>query len=310
METQETHNCINPQLNPKQLTPILKNNSTFPLNPKKILNLIFLLLSYTILSALTPKATCGPNNKCYILALEGGGDKGAYQAGVIAGLIENLNTTQTQYDVVTGISVGAINAAGFSIFSIGSERAAAEFLLNYWREIKGKSSIFENWMFGPLQGLLTKTGIYSTEPLHKLLQTLIAGESIKRKIIIGSTDISNGTYKTWDEDDFSSDKDSFVTSIMASSAFPVIFPNIQKDGASYMDGGVKNSIDIVSGINKCLDMGYSMESIVIDAILCSASNMLPQVDLSKMHPVSILIRVFEIYGYDNSMRGLEDILYD
>jgi hypothetical protein len=38
--------------------------------------------------------------------------------------------------------------------------------------------------------------------------------------------------------------------------------------------------------------------------------MLPQVDLSKMHPVSILIRVFEIYGYDNSMRGLEDILYD
>ena len=86
---------------------------------------------------------------------------------------------------------------------------------------------------------------------------------------------------------FLNNTEAFVSGVMASRAFSVIFPNIAKDGTSFMDGGVKNSIDIPSGINKCLDMGYAMDSIVIDAILCSATNQLPQVDLSKMHPVSV-----------------------
>jgi NTE family protein len=61
-------------------------------------------------------------------SLRGGGDKGAYQAGVIKGLIDNLPSNKTDYDLVTGISVGSINAAAFSVFEIGKEKEAADFL--------------------------------------------------------------------------------------------------------------------------------------------------------------------------------------
>lgn len=33
-------------------------------------------------------------------------------------------------------------------------------------------------------------------------------------------------------------------------------------------------------------------------------------DLSKLHPLNVLMRVNQIRGYDNTMRDLEDILYD
>lgn len=142
------------------------------------------------------------------------------------------------------------------------------------------------------------------------MQKLLYKKSLRRKLIIGSTNIETGEFHTWDEEDFIKNKDEFITGVMASGAFPVIFPNIQKDDTRWMDGGVKVSIDIFSGINKCLDMGYSIEKIVIDAIFCNAADKLPEIDPYKIHPVMVLIRVFEIFGYDNSMREIEDILYD
>jgi len=289
---------------------ISKNSYRCIKNISNLPSFYFLIQLFFIFSNLIPKALCGPDNKCYILALEGGGDKGAYQAGAISGLVDNLPTNMTQYDVVTGISVGSLNGAGFSIFEIGAEKEAADFLLSIWRTINGKSSVFQNWMFGPLEGLLFKTGIYDTTPLQTLLQKIIQENSIKRKLIVGSTNIETGAYHTWDEKDFIDNPDEFVSAIMASSAFPVIFPNIKKDNTSWMDGGVQVSIDIFSGINKCLDMGYSLDRIIIDALLCSAAQKLPKVDPSKMHPVMVLIRVLEIYGYNNSMKEMKDILYD
>src|SRR5712664_3696622 len=47
------------------------------------------------------------------LVLVGGGARGAYQAGVLQGLAEILGThmrTRPLFDVITGISAGAINA--------------------------------------------------------------------------------------------------------------------------------------------------------------------------------------------------------
>jgi len=268
--------------------------------------LFFLVLFSDILQ----KTKCRKDNKCYILALEGGGDKGAYQAGAISGLIANLPTNMTQYDVVTGISVGALNAAGFSIFEVGKEKEASDFLLDKWRTLKGKKSIFKNWFLGPLYGLLFKTGLYDTSPLYDFLESLISYQEVKRKIVVGSTNIENGTYHTWDEENFKGNFESFIEAVMASSAFPVIFPMIKKDNINWVDGGVKASIDFASGINKCLDIGYSLENIFIDAVLCSSAARLPQIDVEQLHPVEVLIRVLEIYGYDYSMKEIDDISID
>jgi NTE family protein len=62
------------------------------------------------------------------LVLEGGGDRGAYQAGAVRGLVENLPPKDVEYDVVSGVSIGAINAAGFSFFKPGKEDEASQYL--------------------------------------------------------------------------------------------------------------------------------------------------------------------------------------
>lgn len=51
--------------------------------------------------------------------MEGGGDLGAYEAGVIYGLINNLDAESVKWDILSGVSVGAMNSAGFASFPIG-----------------------------------------------------------------------------------------------------------------------------------------------------------------------------------------------
>lgn len=60
--------------------------------------------------------------------MEGGGDKGAYQAGAIRGLFESLPKHESSYDVVSGVSIGAINGVGYSLHKPGNEDEATQWL--------------------------------------------------------------------------------------------------------------------------------------------------------------------------------------
>ena len=44
----------------------------------------------------------------------GGGDKGAFEVGVLKEFLKKLPAEETAYDVVTGVSVGALNAIHFA----------------------------------------------------------------------------------------------------------------------------------------------------------------------------------------------------
>ncbi len=263
-------------------------------------------MSYLIFSFILSHTFSKKDKYCNVLALEGGGDKGAYQAGAIKGLIDNLPSNKTDYDVVTGISVGSINAAAFSIFQIGKEKEAANFLLNTWREIKNRKTIYQNYWLGPLYGLLYKSGLYDTSPLEKFLIKNIQGKKIQKKIVIGSTNIENDTYVTWDENDFKK-TDQLIKAVLASAAFPVLFPIREVDNVNYVDGGVKNNVDISSGINKCLEMGYEQNEVIVDTILCSGSEKLQDVNKKDLHPIQILMRILDIFGYDKTMKDVEDV---
>ena len=51
---------------------------------------------------------------CRALVLSGGATNGAWEAGILWGLANYGDPTDYHYDVVTGISAGAINAAGLA----------------------------------------------------------------------------------------------------------------------------------------------------------------------------------------------------
>jgi predicted patatin/cPLA2 family phospholipase len=268
--------------------------------------LIFLIYSLSVNCSLSNSnstdsySSSNRKPKCYVLALEGGGDKGAYQTGALQGLVELAN--DTEWDVITGISVGALDAAALSIFEVGKEKEAVEFLLENWRNIKSSNDIYDNWWGGPLYGLFFKTGLYDTTPLKKMLNSIIQDSEIKRKFVCGATNYLTGDYETFDEETLN--REEYVDAITSSASYPVIFPVNKFRNKYYMDGGVKINLDIASGVNKCTDMGYDDKDIVLDVIMLNSA-VLSQQDATGVHPLGVLNRVFEIQGYDNAMRDIE-----
>ena len=61
-----------------------------------------------------------------------GRNNGAWEAGVLYGLTHYGNPTDFAWDVVTGVSAGAINTCAVSVFATGDEVAMSEFLSWNW----------------------------------------------------------------------------------------------------------------------------------------------------------------------------------
>ena len=64
---------------------------------------------------------------CRAIALSGGANKGAYEVGVMKGMVDLLPAEEVKWDVVTGVSAGAINAGGMSMFPTGMEKEMVDF---------------------------------------------------------------------------------------------------------------------------------------------------------------------------------------
>jgi len=247
------------------------------------------------------KSTTNKKDKCYVLALEGGGDKGAYQSGALKGLVDSVPNKEVEWDVVTGVSVGALDAIAISVFDKGKESEAVEFLVQQWKDIKGKGDIYQSWWGGYIEGIFFKSGLYDTSPVKNKVSEIIKDKSIKRKFVCGATNFYTGVFETFDDKKLK--KDEYVQAVTASGAYPVVFPVVDFRGSTYIDGGVKINLDIASGINKCLDMGYDDEKIVVDVVMMNSS-ILPEIS-SPIHPIGVLIRYNQISAYDNSMKDLE-----
>ena len=57
---------------------------------------------------------------------------GAWEAGVIYGLVNYGDPKQFQWDVVSGVSAGCINAAGVSLWEKGKEQEMAKWITDFW----------------------------------------------------------------------------------------------------------------------------------------------------------------------------------
>ena len=84
-------------------------------------------------------------DRCYGLALNGGGSRGAYQAGVVWGFINYGNPADFEWDVVTGISAGAINAAAMSVWDKTDTVNMADWLSNMYQEDVRTHDIWQFW---------------------------------------------------------------------------------------------------------------------------------------------------------------------
>ena len=77
------------------------------------------------------------SDKSIALVLAGGGARGAYEAGVIKYILEEIpkiSETQTFFNIFSGTSIGALNSCFLASHADNPARAAKE-LVNYWQSI-------------------------------------------------------------------------------------------------------------------------------------------------------------------------------
>ncbi|MET3827121.1 NTE family protein [Sphingomonas sp. PvP055] len=208
------------------------------------------------------RAKALPLPECVALVLQGGGALGSYQAGVI----EGLASSGIEIDWVSGISIGAINAA---IFAGNLPEHRVEKLAKFWDVMTGALPSFpifpddrireflHEWsaatvlaggvpgFFSPrlipptfaLPGTPEATSFYDSAPLRATLDSLIDWDLLNSgrvRLSVGAVDVESGNFAYFDTTEMRID----ARHIMASGALPPGLPAVEIDGRLWWDGGL------------------------------------------------------------------------
>lgn len=213
------------------------------------------------------------------VVMAGAGARGAYEAGVLAGLLPILDRCGLRPTMFFGTSAGAINATLFaSLAHMPAEDAAREALVR-WRRIRKPHVIKPGWQTLPFFGLRYVAAmagfrgelksLFDTSPMRASLdnEELLDWPQIHENVLNGAVDAvsvvttEHGTNRTkvfYESSDSiahdvpGSDDEralDYVRTtltpdhVLASAAIPVAFPPVQLGTARspswHMDGGVR-----------------------------------------------------------------------
>ena len=185
------------------------------------------------------------------LTLSGGGSRGAYGAGVLTGWTERGD--RPQFDVVTGISTGALMATHAFL---GSDFDAD---LELYKDLSNEDVLIEYGLFKTLRS----TAASDSTPLRENLSSVITEETLDlvaaehragRRLFIGTTNLDANLFTVWDmgaiaESTRPDRYQRYIDVVMASASFPVAFPPVYLDVEGpagtftemHADGGVRES---------------------------------------------------------------------
>ncbi len=209
------------------------------------------------------------------LMLEGGGALGAYEWGVW----EALESRGLDFSLITGVSIGAVNAAIVS--SRGKE--ASTYLGRFWdgvsdpladvpflsRPLQQQYAVLKSLMFGnpamfmpvwwSAPGRLFHAhgslGLYDPAPLRKLVEKMVDFRALKessRKLVVSAVDLQTGKLTLFD----SRSQPILIDHVMASGALPPAFPPVRIGDRWYWDGGlvtnspIRHIIDSLSATDR------------------------------------------------------------
>jgi len=162
-------------------------------------------------------------NKTIGLALGGGASKGM----AIFAIIEGLEKKKIKIDMISGTSVGAIIAAYYALF--GEVESLKKTLLNFstkeWKEFIDLN-------------ITSNASLIKAKRYDDFLKDIFKNKTFEDTnvpLFIVATDLTRGNIKV-----FNSGK--ILDAVLASSAFPGIFPARVIDKNVYVDGGIINNL--------------------------------------------------------------------
>ena len=176
-----------------------------------------------------------PRPLAYVLG--GGGSRGAVQLG----MLQALATTDLRPDLVVGTSVGSLNGAILASDPDG----AAEKLTEIWPRID-RQQVFPGGFFMRTLAATTakRSYVFDPTPLSDLLHEYLPVsriEDLALPFTAVATDFDTGVAVEIDSGDLR-------TALLASSAVPVAFPWVERDGRRLVDGGLVANIPIRQAI--------------------------------------------------------------
>ena len=188
------------------------------------------------------------------LVLSGGGVKGAYQLGALK---KWLLEDKRDYDVLCGVSVGALNVSVLAQAKLGSIDEAYKKLEALWGTIND-DKVYKKHFFGMLSALWS-TSVYSSKPLVDLICSTLDVKAVAasgRQVRVGCTSWTTGEYRLAEGTD-----PDFAKWVAASASFPVFLEPVEVGGQLWTDGGVRNVTPLATAIELGADE--------IDVIMCT-----------------------------------------
>lgn len=206
------------------------------------------------------------------LVLTGGGARAAYQVGVLRGIAELRRFEKFPFEIVTGVSAGAINGVALAAAADEGFEAITERLWTTWEELHVDSvfktdpvtllGIGTRWIrdlsLGGILGAARANYLLDTRPLREMLEKLIrfdrVAEHLAAKrlhgVAVSATNYMSGTAVTFFDGDagiepwFRSTRIAMrerltLEHVMASSAIPIFFPPVRMSGSFYGDGCIR-----------------------------------------------------------------------
>ena len=182
-----------------------------------------------------------------ILVLSGGGQHGAFGAGFLNGWADRTDDPMPEFDVVTGISTGAL-IAPFAFLGTDSALATVSEMYRHPERIAPERDL--------IGALFFRTGgLFTTEKLAETLAEVYDAETVAglqdefargRQLFIGTTNIDLGRGRVWDvsreADTTAAGVDRLNRLLLASSAIPGVFPPVEIDGNYHIDGGITTNL--------------------------------------------------------------------
>jgi NTE family protein len=217
------------------------------------------------------------------IVLNGGGARASYQAGALRALYEIIKKDQNLFEIITGNSAGAINAA-YMASNAEDWGASTQSLLDLWKRIKPEdvydlshytmTKLGTKWMKGTFlrteDGKDSINGLLNTDPLRKTIEREMDFKKIKEHFALGNLNglsLSTTNYYSgasvifFDgtdvvEERSKPDKIIMRTEIkaehvMASSAIPLFFSPVKINGSYFGDGCIRQ----ITPLSPAIDLG-------------------------------------------------------
>lgn len=189
-----------------------------------------------------------------LLALSSGGPFGAFGAGFLNGWSEQSDgdlVRPEQFDVVTGVSAGALLATHALLGKSGDRALALQYTTisteNVLRERSLFSALFSNSLFDTSPLRRTLEGLVTPDLLDQVADaTALDPDGVPaRFLLVLAVDLDSGLPRILDLGAIARERadpgriTNYIDALMASSAIPVAFPPVFIDGAMHVDGGAR-----------------------------------------------------------------------